>query len=95
MGLFFASSNDLVGRFDYAGDPETVVIDLSGAHIREASSAAALDAVENKYAQRGKTIDGEGGRLRRGAALVVAGPADRAALVGVLGRQRYDGRGDG
>ncbi|MDT0402587.1 SulP family inorganic anion transporter [Streptomyces edwardsiae] len=54
--LFFASSNDLVGRFDYAGDPDRVVIDLSGAHVWDASSVAALDAVETKYAQRGKTV---------------------------------------
>jgi SulP family sulfate permease len=57
VGLFFASSNDLVGRFDHAGDPGTVVIDLSGAHIWDASSVAALDAIENKYAQRGKTVE--------------------------------------
>ncbi|GAA2726045.1 SulP family inorganic anion transporter [Actinocorallia aurantiaca] len=55
--LFFASSNDLVYRFDYAGDPEHVTIDLSGAHIWDASSVAALDAVETKYAQRGKTVE--------------------------------------
>ncbi|QNS09076.1 SulP family inorganic anion transporter [Streptomyces xanthii] len=55
--LFFASSNDLVGRFDYAGDPRHVVIDLSAAHIWDASSVAALDAVETKYAQRGKTVE--------------------------------------
>lgn len=55
--LFFASSNDLVGRFDYAGDPENVVIDLSAAHIWDASSVAALDAIETKYAQRGKTVE--------------------------------------
>ncbi|MFH9611737.1 SulP family inorganic anion transporter [Streptomyces sp. NPDC017448] len=55
--LFFASSNDLVGRFDYAGDPEKVVIDLAAAHIWDASSVAALDAVEAKYAQRGKTVE--------------------------------------
>lgn len=55
--LFFASSNDLVGRFDYAGDPGRVVIDLSAAHIWDASSVAALDAVETKYAQRGKTVE--------------------------------------
>jgi sulfate permease, SulP family len=54
--LFFASSNDLVGRFDYAGDPDKVVIDLSAAHIWDASSVAALDAIETKYAQRGKTV---------------------------------------
>ncbi|POX41912.1 sodium-independent anion transporter [Streptomyces sp. Ru73] len=55
--LFFASSNELVGRFDYAGDPDKVVIDLSAAHVWDASSVAALDAVENKYAQRGKTVE--------------------------------------
>ena len=54
--LFFASSNDLVGRFDYARDPDKVVIDLSAAHIWDASSVAALDAIETKYAQRGKTV---------------------------------------
>ncbi|MFJ9943094.1 SulP family inorganic anion transporter [Streptomyces erythrochromogenes] len=55
--LFFASSNDLVGRFDYAADPDRVVIDLSAAHVWDASSVAALDAVEAKYAQRGKTVE--------------------------------------
>lgn len=55
--LFFASSDELVGRFDYAGDPGRVVIDLSAAHVWDASSVAALDAVETKYAQRGKTVE--------------------------------------
>ena len=43
--LFFASSNDLVYQFDYAGDPDDVVIDLSGSHIWDASTVAALDAI--------------------------------------------------
>ncbi|MFH9267751.1 SulP family inorganic anion transporter [Streptomyces sp. NPDC017546] len=55
--LFFASSNDLVGQFDYANDPDRVIIDLSSAHIWDASSVAALDAIETKYAQRGKTVE--------------------------------------
>ncbi|MFJ3670358.1 SulP family inorganic anion transporter [Streptomyces sp. NPDC090106] len=55
--LFFASSNDLVTRFDYAGDPGKVVIDLSATHIWDASSVAALDAIESKYAQRGKVVE--------------------------------------
>ncbi|MFF5405438.1 SulP family inorganic anion transporter [Streptomyces misionensis] len=54
--LFFASSNDLVHRFDYAGDPADVVIDLSATHIWDASSAATLDAIETKYAARGKRV---------------------------------------
>ncbi|MFD3659987.1 SulP family inorganic anion transporter [Streptomyces sp. NPDC058659] len=55
--LFFASSNDLVGRFAYATDPDKVVIDLSATHIWDASSVAALDAIETRYAQRGKTVE--------------------------------------
>ncbi|MFI2641871.1 SulP family inorganic anion transporter [Streptomyces sp. NPDC018610] len=55
--LFFASSNDLVTRFDYAGDPAEVVIDLTGTHVWDASSVAALDAIETKYAQRGKSVE--------------------------------------
>ncbi|WP_217185114.1 SulP family inorganic anion transporter [Streptomyces sp. AC495_CC817] len=55
--LFFASSNDLVGQFDYATDPKRVVIDLSSAHVWDASSVAALDAIEAKYAQRGKQVE--------------------------------------
>ncbi|MFE6667197.1 SulP family inorganic anion transporter [Streptomyces sp. NPDC057697] len=55
--LFFASANDLITRFDYGADPGRVVIDLSAAHIWDASSVAALDAITTKYAQRGKTVD--------------------------------------
>ncbi|MFI7154797.1 STAS domain-containing protein, partial [Nonomuraea sp. NPDC050022] len=54
--LFFASSNDLVYQFNYGEDPDDVVIDLTDAHIWDASSVAALDAVEAKYAARGKTV---------------------------------------
>jgi SulP family sulfate permease len=55
--LFFASSNDLVTQFDYADDPDKVVIDLSDTHVWDASSVGALDAIENKYAQRGKEVE--------------------------------------
>ncbi len=55
--LFFASSNDLVYQFDYSGDPERIVIDMSGAHIWDASTVASLDAVKTKYESRGKTVE--------------------------------------
>ncbi len=55
--LFFASSNDLVYQFDYANDPDLVVIDLGAAHVWDASSVAALDAITTKYAARGKTVE--------------------------------------
>jgi SulP family sulfate permease len=54
--LFFASSNDLVYQFNYKDDPDDVVIDLSATHVWDASSVAALDAIETKYAQRGKRV---------------------------------------
>jgi SulP family sulfate permease len=54
--LFFASTNDMIGQFDYAGDPDRVVVDLSGAHVWDASSVAVLDAVEQKYSARGKSV---------------------------------------
>jgi sulfate permease, SulP family len=52
--VFFASSNDIVYQFDYAGDPDEVVIDMSAAHIWDASSVAAMDAITTKYEGRGK-----------------------------------------
>lgn len=47
--LFFASENELIESFDYAGDPANVVIDLSRAHIWDASAVAALDAIAEHY----------------------------------------------
>ena len=55
--LFFASSNDLTTLFEYPDDPEHVVIDLSGSHIWDASTVAALDAIETKYAALGKSVE--------------------------------------
>ncbi|MFC3492567.1 SulP family inorganic anion transporter [Glycomyces rhizosphaerae] len=55
--LFFASGNDLVHFFDYDGDPETVVIDLSDAHVWDASAVSSLDAIAEKYAKRGKEVE--------------------------------------
>ncbi len=55
--LFFASSNDLVYQFDYAGDPANVVIDMSDSHIWDASTVAALDAITTKYRNKGKHVE--------------------------------------
>lgn len=54
--LFFASSNDLTTQFEYADDPERVVIDMSGSHIWDASTVTALDAIQNKYEHHGKRV---------------------------------------
>ncbi|MDT9659624.1 SulP family inorganic anion transporter [Rhodococcus qingshengii] len=55
--LFFASSNDLIYQFDYAGDPKNIVIDLSESHVWDASTVATLDAITTKYAARGKNVE--------------------------------------
>ena len=54
--LFFASSNDLTTQFEYADDPDRVVIDMAGSHVWDASTVAALDAIINKYARHGKRV---------------------------------------
>ncbi|TLP92878.1 SulP family inorganic anion transporter [Nesterenkonia salmonea] len=54
--LFFASSNDLVYQFDYTGDPTEIVIDMSRAHVWDASTIASLDAVRHKYETKGKKV---------------------------------------
>ena len=58
--LYFASSNDLFFQFDYAGDPENVIIDMHGSHLWDASTVAALDSVVTKYARHGTTVDIQG-----------------------------------
>jgi len=54
--LFFGSSNDLFEHFDYGHDPKTVTIDLTHAQIWDASSVAALDAIEYRYQRHGATV---------------------------------------
>ncbi len=52
--LFFASTNDLVHSFDYdAVEVKRVEIDLSNARIWDTSAVVALDAVVEKFADRG------------------------------------------
>ncbi|MBZ5740167.1 SulP family inorganic anion transporter [Nocardioides mangrovi] len=54
--LFFASSNDLYTQFQYADDPDRVVIDLSASHVWDASTVASLDAITTKYQRKGKQV---------------------------------------
>jgi Sulfate permease and related transporters (MFS superfamily) len=58
--LLFASSNELTTQFEYADDPERVVVDLSASHVWDVSSVAALDVIETRYTQHGKSVRFEG-----------------------------------
>nr|WP_272902280.1 SulP family inorganic anion transporter [Brevibacterium daeguense] len=55
--LFFASSNDLYTMFEYAEDPEHIIIDMHQSHLWDASTIAALDSVTDKYENYGKHVD--------------------------------------
>ena len=55
--LFFASSNDLYTQFDYAEDPDRIVIDMYNSHLWDASTIASLDAITAKYEKYGKTVE--------------------------------------
>ena len=55
--LFWASSNDLVYRFDYHDTARHIVIDLSQAEVWDASTVATLDAIQQKFQARGKIVD--------------------------------------
>jgi SulP family sulfate permease len=54
--LFFASSNDLYTQFEYALDPEHVIIDMHASHLWDASTIAALDAITEKYLHHGTDV---------------------------------------
>ncbi|QHO74579.1 sodium-independent anion transporter [Bradyrhizobium sp. CCBAU 051011] len=54
--LFFGSSNDFVERFSYRADPKEITVDLTSSQIWDASSVAALDAIETKYRALGHSI---------------------------------------
>src|SRR5699024_10604047 len=55
--LFFASTNELLHRFDYLEDLDRVVIDLTDAHVWDTSAVAALDAVNAKFRAHGIDAD--------------------------------------
>ncbi|GAA1153460.1 SulP family inorganic anion transporter [Nesterenkonia sandarakina] len=55
--LFFASSNDLYTQFNYAEDPDHVVIDMYNSHVWDASTVASLDAITEKYSKYGKRVE--------------------------------------
>ncbi|WP_218221740.1 SulP family inorganic anion transporter [Nesterenkonia sp. Act20] len=55
--LFFASSNDLYTQFNYAEDPEHIVIDMYSSHVWDASTVASLDAITEKYHKYGKRVE--------------------------------------
>ncbi|MCV6596875.1 MAG: SulP family inorganic anion transporter [Mangrovicoccus sp.] len=55
--LFFASADEFTKSFDFNEALERVVIDVSGAHIWDISSVAALDSVILKFRREGAEVE--------------------------------------
>lgn len=55
--LFFASADDFIAAFDFREVLEKVVIDVSGAHIWDISSVAALDMAVLKFRREGAEVE--------------------------------------
>jgi len=55
--LFFASSDEFTASFDFKEALETVVIDVSSAHIWDISSVQALDMVVLKFRREGSEVE--------------------------------------
>ncbi|MCK9250779.1 MAG: SulP family inorganic anion transporter [Solirubrobacteraceae bacterium] len=55
--LFFASNDELVSAFHHPDDPKHILIDMSQAHVWDASAVSALDALTVKYESQGKTVE--------------------------------------
>ena len=75
--LFFASSNELADDFDQHDPADRIVIDLTAAQLWDASTVAALDAIEHQYTRQGKRVEVIG--------LDPASAGRRAKLSGHLG----------
>jgi MFS superfamily sulfate permease-like transporter len=50
----------MMTQFEYADDPDRIVIDMSAFHIWDASTVATLDAITNKYERHDKRVVIEG-----------------------------------
>jgi SulP family sulfate permease len=55
--LFFASDQELIEAFHFATDPPNVIIDMSRAHVWDASAVAALDAIATHYGRHGAEVE--------------------------------------
>ncbi len=55
--LFFASAEDFTAAFDFREALDRVVIDVSGAHIWDISSVAAVDMVVLKFRREGTEVE--------------------------------------
>lgn len=58
--LLFASSNDLYTLFNYAEDPQHILIVFSESHLWDASTIASLDSVTQKYGHYNKDLEIKG-----------------------------------
>ena len=58
--LLVAGSNDLCNQFGDAGDPENVIIEMSGFHVWDASTVATFDSIVYQYARHRAVVSIDG-----------------------------------
>ena len=79
--LFFASDQELVEAFEYAVDPPRVIINMSRAHVWDASAVAALDAIQTHYARHHVDVEHRSEHAQPRAAHDALRPDRRSALM--------------
>jgi SulP family sulfate permease len=54
--LFFGTMSHFVDLFDYAGDPEHIIIDFNSSHVWDHSAVTAIEKATSKYQQYKKNV---------------------------------------
>lgn len=77
--LSFAANQELTDAFHHPDDPPHIRIDMSNAHLWDASAVAALDALTHRYETQGKTVEITG--LNRPSSAIHGALSDKHGAV--------------
>jgi len=78
--VFFVSADLFAAAFEYHGQPERVVIDLSDAHLWDITAVAAVDKVVFRYRRRGVKVEVYGMNAAARTLVARTGRHDKAHL---------------
>ena len=78
--VFFVSADLFAAAFEYHGQPERVVIDMTGAHLWDITAVAAVDKVVFRYRRRGVKVEVYGMNAAAQTLVTRTGKHDKAHL---------------
>ncbi|WP_363378588.1 SulP family inorganic anion transporter [Brevundimonas sp.] len=78
--VFFVSADLFAAAFEYHGQPERVIIDLSDAHLWDITAVAAVDKVVFRYRRRGVKVEVYGMNAAAQTLVARTGKHDKAHL---------------